>query len=120
MTIYIVGVENALATTETEPRVIGPYPKEKYKRALWLASSLVGRHEFAIKRGIVEEFKTYDDGKRVYARVLPASDVPLLADLDHQIEGAKARLANLMQLRRDMLAAIVPRASRVKVKVPHE
>lgn len=121
---YIVGTESQLGVTETEPHVLPPgcggNTSKKTTQALWLASSFVGRWAFAVKRGIVEEFRTWDYGdskrtERVFARELPADATYRLEEINAQIAATEAELKRLKNERQEFLAAVVVRAPRVKV-----
>lgn len=111
---YIVGLESNLGVTESAPRVVklgkgGPI-------ALWPHSSVVGRWQFGIKRGFVEEHRSYDDDERVYARVFPEDAAPELAEIEAKLAANVEENKRLRAERQALLAAVVPRAERVKVK----
>ena len=112
MTIFIVGEEDALGTTERPPHTYVP-PGKTRRTAICSADHTSSRFGFAVVRGLIEEFRSQDD-KRVFARVLPADAIAPLLALDATIVDAEQRLASLRQERRDMLAALVPRAERVR------
>jgi hypothetical protein len=125
MTIYIIGEEGNLGTTESEPRVLEPGKGgnvQKKTQALWPASCKAGRHAFLVKRGgTLEEYRTWDYGtgagsRRVFARVLPADLEPELAAIDAKVEATLEELNRLKKERRELLDAAVPRAEVVRVK----
>lgn len=124
MTIYIVGEEGNLGTTENEPRVLAPRKSGGVGRrptlvveAIWLASGRCGRHVFSVKRGVLEEYRSFDDNTRYFARVLPDDARPTLEALDAKLEAAEAEVTRLRQERRVLLDAVVSRGERVRVKV---
>ncbi len=124
MTWYIVGSKTALGVTATEPRyaTYGKAWTPANLRAIWFASSLVGRHEFSVKRGLVEEYVSYtgsrsnrDGHEPVYARVLPTDVEPELLRLLAERDRLLALLKEKQEERQEFLAAVVPRAPRVRV-----
>lgn len=122
VTYYIVGEEDALGATATPPRIVRDAFKPKRWRMLWLASAAaeVRRWEFPIVRGRAEEFRTYDYGKRVYARELPADAVPELLRHDEAVRAAEEALKAAKAERRAFLAAQAPRAIVARVPAGNE
>jgi hypothetical protein len=120
---YIVGAESSLSVTSEEPLVLAPGKGgnvSKNTQALWRASSFVGRWAFSVKRGLVEEYKTWNYGnapdERVFARVLPDDAAPALDAIDAKIVEHETEWKRLKKERVELLAAIAPRAERVRVK----
>ena len=113
MKFYIVGEEDALGCTTVPPRVRTIQGKTSM---LWLASDLVGRHEFPVKRGRAEEFRTYyPPHTRVIARELPEDAEAEIGRLNLAVVAAEEELKKARQERRDFLAAQVPRAQLARV-----
>ena len=112
MTWFIVGDEDRLDATETPPRIMALVGG---RSLVWDASTMGGRYQFWIKRGVAEEFRLpWEDQKRVLARVLPSDAEPEMRRLNEDVEKAEAALKKVRAARREFLVAQAPRGRVVR------
>lgn len=107
VTWYIVGAENALECTSTPPRMIFDSQRGGWQMRWPIVTG--GYQMFRVVRGRAEEFRTYDDGQRVYARELPEDARPDLLAHNAEVIAAEAALEAARGNRRAFLEAQVLR-----------
>lgn len=111
MSRYIIsgrGVEGKLSVTEEEPRTFDHGGKI---HGGWPRASCY----FAVKRHQLEEFTSPFTGNRMIARTMPKEMYAEHDEIRARIAAAERELESAKREEQDFLAALVPRAPRVKV-----